>query len=177
MKYIDKTLLENEKVIYATAPHWIIFSYCILALLLALILYSFCSKLAFLIFNFGLQFGLNIPVIFYLQVITIAWFILLLIGIVTLIKAWVFYHTSEYGITSKRVIMKVGWLRRYSVEIFLDKIEAVLVRQTIPGRVFNYGNLVISGMGGTQDVFFFVPDPFNFRKQVQQQIDLFKKGL
>jgi uncharacterized membrane protein YdbT with pleckstrin-like domain len=95
-----------------------------------------------------------------------------LIGAYWLLMAYIKYRTSEFGITDKRVLMKTGFVSRNSLEIFLRKLEAINVNQTVTGRILNYGTLVIIGTGGTEDFYFNVPDPLNFRKRVQQQADL-----
>lgn len=162
MEYIESTLLADEKIIYTTTPHWIIFLPSVVILVLAFLFYF-------------VGFSLETLIILGFPLYKLALLIVLLYSIIAFIKAWIIYHSSEYGITDKRVIMKTGWLKQYSLEIFLDKIEAVFVRQNIAGRIFNYGNIIIVGTGGTQDIFFMLFDPFTFRKSVEQQIDLYKR--
>ena len=67
--------------------------------------------------------------------------------------------------------MKVGFIRRNSLEIFLHKIESVYVEQSLFGRIFNYGVIVIAGTGGSKDPFPFIPNPLLFRRKVQEQIE------
>jgi len=64
-----------------------------------------------------------------------------------LIKNLITYLTTEYGITSTRVISKEGLIRRDIEEINLSSIESINVNQTIIGRILNYGTIVISGRG------------------------------
>jgi hypothetical protein len=73
----------------------------------------------------------------------IYWAILLFFVIKNLIT----YFTTEYGITSTRVISKEGLIRRDIEEINLSSIESINVNQTIIGRILNYGTIVISGRG------------------------------
>ena len=72
--------------------------------------------------------------------------------------------------TDQRVIMKRGWIHRHSVEIFLQRLEAVNVNQTVLGRIFNYGSVFVIGTGGTKDAYYDVPAPIKFRRIVQQQL-------
>ena len=69
--------------------------------------------------------------------------------------------------------MKTGLIQRYSLELFLDKIEAIYVDQTILGRLLNYGVIIVVGTGGSKDLFTNVPNPLEFRRMVQQQIDTY----
>ena len=72
--------------------------------------------------------------------------------------------TSEFAITSKRVIMKLGLISRRTFEMNLNKIETVNVDQSILGRIFDYGTVTIVGTGGTREVFPRIASPLEFRK-------------
>ncbi|MDE2255860.1 MAG: PH domain-containing protein [Betaproteobacteria bacterium] len=96
--------------------------------------------------------------------------VLLAAGLVGFLGAFVRYQTSEFAVTNKRVIMKVGLIRRTSVEIVLNKIESIKVDQGIAGRVFNYGSIAIVGTGGTHDPFHRIAAPLQFRRAVQEQL-------
>ena len=84
--------------------------------------------------------------------------------------AYVKYVTSEFAVTDRRVLMKVGWIRRRSVETLLGKVEAVAVEQGIGGRLLDYGTIVVTGTGGTRERFDRIAAPLEFRRQVQAQI-------
>lgn len=164
MNYIESTLLSDENIVYFSRPHWIIFSPVVVMFLTTIILLWYGPRLD--VYGYRI---LN------LDVSEFAALIAFVAGLFAFLKAWIHLKTSEYGITDKRVLMKVGFIQRSSLEIFLDKIEAVLVDQTIMGRLLNYGTIIIVGMGGTRDPFYNVPDPINFRKTVQQQIAITKQ--
>jgi len=76
--------------------------------------------------------------------------------------------TSEYAITNKRVIIKVGLIRRRTVEMNISKIESINVDQSILGRILGYGDIAIVGTGGTKEVFDTVSSPIQFRKKFQE---------
>jgi uncharacterized membrane protein YdbT with pleckstrin-like domain len=99
---------------------------------------------------------------------------LLSFGIFIFLLIWVFLRTktSEFVLTDKRVIIHVGVLSSKSIEILLNKVEGIGVQQGLFGRMFGYGSLVVGGTGGTKEVFKFIENPFEFRKQVQQQIEV-----
>lgn len=75
--------------------------------------------------------------------------------------------TSEFAITNKRVIIKVGLLRRRTLEMNLSKIESINVNQTIIGRILGYGDIVVVGTGGTKEPFACIGSPIKFRKAYQ----------
>ena len=76
--------------------------------------------------------------------------------------------TSEFAITTKRVIIKEGVIARRTLEMNLSKIETVNVDQSIIGRILNYGSITIIGTGGTHEVFHNIAHPMQFRKAFQE---------
>jgi uncharacterized membrane protein YdbT with pleckstrin-like domain len=76
--------------------------------------------------------------------------------------------TSEFAITNKRIIIKVGLISRRTLEMNLSKIESVNVNQGILGRILGYGTIVVVGTGGTKEPFAGITDPMTFRKKFQE---------
>ncbi len=76
--------------------------------------------------------------------------------------------TSEFAVTTRRVIIKVGLISRRTVELNLEKIESIGVDQTILGRIFGYGTIVVNGTGGTHEPFRGIARPLEFRKAVNE---------
>lgn len=159
--YIDSTLMKNETVLFQTKPHWIIFLRPALLLLLTIFLFIFGPNIA----------ALNYPINPTLPTYALVACATLLLTIIFAITAYINYQTSEYGITTKRVLMKVGFIRRISLEIYFQKIESVKVHQTVLGRICGYGSIIISGVGGSKDPFNNIPEPLFFRSKVQEQVE------
>ncbi len=146
MGYIENNLMNGEEILYRGKLHWVVFLWPIIWLLVATILFS--SK------------GETVA----------AGGVFILIAIVTGITSFINYKTSEFGITSKRVIVKVGFIRRNSVEVLLNKVEGIQVNQGILGRILGFGSITISGTGGTKDPFHKIAAPLEFRRKTQEQI-------
>ena len=167
MSYIDDTLLENETCCYRVKPHWIVFGLSVTLLVFSMVVY----------FNI-------IPVFDPIAAINLKGFSLLewltggliLLAVYQGLVAWLMRKSAEYGITDKRILLKKGFIQRDTVELFLDKIEAINIDQTILGRILDYGTVVIVGTGGSRDPFGYVPNPLLFRKKIQQQIDIFRQS-
>ncbi len=158
MDYIKKTLLENEKIVYFTGPHWIIFAPAFIAF-------------TFLLFLLVLgPFFLPNLIIFGYNILSILNFGLFVLTVFQAGVAYLRYATSEYGVTSQRIIIKVGFIRRATLEVLLKHVESIQVDQTIMGRILNYGAIVIRGTGGSRDAFSYVPAPLEFRRYAQQEI-------
>jgi uncharacterized membrane protein YdbT with pleckstrin-like domain len=76
--------------------------------------------------------------------------------------------TSEFAVTNRRVIIKVGLISRRTVELKLEKIESIGVDQTILGRILGYGTITVRGTGGTNEPFRGLARPLEFRKAVNE---------
>lgn len=165
MSYIDETLLQDERVLYRTKPHWVIFTPAIGWFILGL-----------LFFAVGPNYEIG-RTAFYgqLSFTSIAGFVTLCIALLSALFSYIAYQTSEFGITNRRILMKIGFISRLSLEILLQKVESIQVYQTIPGRLLNYGSIIISGTGGSKDPFPNIPDPLTFRKIAQEQLELTAK--
>jgi uncharacterized membrane protein YdbT with pleckstrin-like domain len=146
MNYIDKNLMVGESVLYRAKLHRIVFLKPIIWLIAALFLFGNGRPTA--------PFGM----------------ISIFIAIATAIDASIKYKTSEFGVTTRRVIVKIGLIRSESLELLLNKIEGIQVDQNIIGRIFDFGSITVSGTGGTRDPFRMIGKPFEFRKRVQEQI-------
>ena len=65
------------------------------------------------------------------------------------------------------MIVKVGLIRRDTLELLLSKVESIGVDQTVTGRIVGYGSIAVVGTGGTRETFRNIARPLDFRKQVQ----------
>lgn len=90
------------------------------------------------------------------------------VGLVFLVMAWIRYKTTELAITNKRVIAKFGFISRETVEININKIESIQVNQSVMGRILDYGTLIIAGTGATHAPIPGISAPIQFRKAFMQ---------
>jgi uncharacterized membrane protein YdbT with pleckstrin-like domain len=146
MSYIEKNLMNGESIVYRTKLHWVVFLWPRIWLVVAIMFFSGGGDAAAV----G---GLFI-----------------LIAILTGVASFINFTTSEFGITNKRVIVKVGFIRRNSLEVLLNKVEGIQVNQGILGRILGFGSITVSGTGGTKDPFHKIDAPLEFRKRAQEQI-------
>ena len=142
MGYIESNLSSGEVVEKRAQNHWMYFA-------------TFKNICLFLYILFYLLApSVTSPAARGLAIVCLVWLAISLLSI----------RAREMVITNKRVVMKWGLLSRKVHELVLNKIETVNVDQSILGRVFGYGTLVIVGSGGTKTPFQYVSDPFEFRK-------------
>ena len=76
---------------------------------------------------------------------------------------------SDYAITNHRLISKRGIIRREIAEMELRLIESIKIIQSIPGRIFNYGSIIISGRGMSRVIFLHVNDPLAMRRKIMSK--------
>lgn len=86
------------------------------------------------------------------------------LGIIFLAIAYVRYKSVELAVTTKRIIVKHGFVRRQTVEINLNRIESIQVEQGLLGRLFDFGTLIVSGTGTSHAPLTGIADPMGFRK-------------
>lgn len=84
------------------------------------------------------------------------------------IWGWIQRAASEFAVTNRRVIIKVGIIQRRTLELNLGKVESIEVEQSIWGRMFSFGDIEVIGTGGTREQFQRIGDPLGFRKAVAE---------
>ena len=151
MGYVERHLLPRERLLYTTRLHWGLFAKPVLAMLGGVFLtWALYSQ------------SLDPPWLWQAGVVLAAF------GVIWLIVRWIEWETSEFAVTSVRLIFKVGLVARYTTELLLSKVESISVTQGPIGRVLNYGDLTVTGTGAVREIFPRVHDPVGFRNAVQQ---------
>lgn len=90
-------------------------------------------------------------------------------GLLTLfIYPYIRLKSNEFVITNKRIIVKRGLISRETFEMNLNKIETVNVDQSVWGRLFGFGTLIIIGTGGSRESIQSIQKPLEFRRKFQE---------
>jgi uncharacterized membrane protein YdbT with pleckstrin-like domain len=147
MGYVSTNLMSDERVIYTGELHWFVFVPGIILLLVAVCVFWLLPEHGFL------------------SVIA------LLFAIASLIKAFIFKISTELAITSKRVIAKFGLISRTTVELNHDKVESFHIDQSVFGRIFGFGTVVVCGTGGGKTPIPNIDNPLGFRRQAMNVVD------
>lgn len=150
MGYVERHLLPSERVLYKTRLHWILFFKPGAVLLAGVILAAVLGQVP------------DQSSLWYVGAVVAA------IGLVWTAVHWIELMTSEFAVTTTRLIFKVGLVARYTTELLLSKVETIGVTQSLLGRILNFGDLTVTGTGGTKEIFRRVRDPIGFRNTVQQ---------
>jgi uncharacterized membrane protein YdbT with pleckstrin-like domain len=94
--------------------------------------------------------------------------LVVVIGLFFLVAAWVRVKSTEIALTNRRVIAKYGFIRRNTVEIALEKVEALRVEQGVLGRMLDYGTIFISGAGTSVAPMRDIARPLEFRRKFME---------
>ena len=95
-------------------------------------------------------------------------FLFFLFGLLKFAQMMVFKATTEIAITTSRLIYKRGLVARNVGEMSIDRIEGVNVLQGILGRIFDYGRVLVRGMGVGEVILPPVARPVVFRKAIEK---------
>lgn len=146
MGYLENNLSAGEEVVYKAKLHWLLFAQPVILLLLGWWLYAAEAK----VIHYGGLF-------------------LLFIGVVSLVQRIMVKIGSVYAVTNKRVILKTGVISRRALDLVLAKCEGLQIKQSVSGRIFNFGTITIT-TGGATSSYPFISDPQRFKKEINQQI-------
>jgi uncharacterized membrane protein YdbT with pleckstrin-like domain len=150
-RYIDEILQPGEKVLYSTNAHWMFYLPAIGAWIVV----------------FGLLALSRMTVNDNLVMLCLATSaVMALVSLYWTVRAWFHRLTTETDVTNRRVVHKTGFIRRRTFEMALDKVESVDVNQTIMGRLLNYGDVTILGVGEGKETISTIAEPLAFRNAI-----------
>jgi uncharacterized membrane protein YdbT with pleckstrin-like domain len=151
-RYIDEILQPGEKVLYSTNAHWVFF-------LPAILLWVLTGALLVLS---GMAIVAGPLALICLSLAAIA----ALVALYNTVTAWFHRWTTETDVTNLRVIHKTGFISRKTFEMSLDKVESVDVNQSVLGRIFDYGDVTIMGVGEGKETITTIASPLAFRNSI-----------
>jgi len=152
-RYIDEILQPGEKVLYSTNAHWMFYLPAIAAWIAALVLLILSRTVA----------------IDMAWLVLVCWAAAAVVAIAALywtVRGWFHRLTTETDVTDRRVVHKTGFIKRRTFEMALDKIESVDVDQSILGRLLNYGDVTILGVGEGKQRISTIASPLAFRNAI-----------
>jgi uncharacterized membrane protein YdbT with pleckstrin-like domain len=150
-RYIDDILQPGEKVLYSTNAHWIFYLPAIAAWIVALFL-----------FLLSRQTETESLVLLCLSAAAVV----AVVALYWTVKGWFHRWTTETDVTNLRVVHKTGFIKRRTFEMSLDKVESVDVDQSILGRMLNYGNVTVRGVGEGAETIDTIASPLDFRNHI-----------
>ena len=100
-----------------------------------------------------------------LYLVFLGWiFIGFLIFISMLIEKW----TTERALTSRRLIVKIGLIRRSTEEISCNRIEEVNLNQSIFQRILGCGDIKVTGVGSGEIILRNIDNPLEVQRKINE---------
>ena len=154
MPFPRKLLNDNEEVALDLHPHWWFFAPPLFALLCAVVLGAL------------LAFGTDVS---WLQVPVGVLILACLLWFAVRYARWV---TTNFVVTSDRLIYRHGVLAKHGIEIPLERVNTVFFRQSIFERMVGSGDLVIESAGEMgRQAFSNVRNPSAVQNEIYRQME------
>jgi uncharacterized membrane protein YdbT with pleckstrin-like domain len=144
MSSVEKNLTQGEELIYEAHVSWAV--YVRPLILLAIVIWLSSKIHGFVVF---------LAVIF---------------SLIIVFRIFLAIVTTEFALTSRRIMAKKGVLKKQSMEILLNKVESIKIQQPLDGRIFGFGTVIVVGSGGSEEYFHSINHPQELQRHVNQQI-------
>jgi len=96
------------------------------------------------------------------------------LGLILLLLApiWVWYLSKSFELSmdDKSVRFRKGFLSKKVYSMAIRQIESIELRQSLGGRIFNYGALRFRGTGASNDYTPIIKDPEAFKSEVERRM-------
>lgn len=107
---------------------------------------------------------------------SLTWFYAFLIfvgampGLVAIAAAWISRAKSEITLTNRRLIFRTGFLFRAAAELPLENVETISIFEPVLGRIFGYGTVGVTSLGGGIFPLRYIQSPQEFHSKLQQAV-------
>jgi uncharacterized membrane protein YdbT with pleckstrin-like domain len=124
--YVESLLGANEKVLVRERQHWMIWVPQFIGFLLITAVIAVASYLLSLSVPAGI-FGL----------------VFIIIPFVVFLRVFMAWRNEEYMVTNRRIVQTEGVINKSVMDSSLEKINDVVLTQSVMGRMLDYGDLEI----------------------------------
>jgi uncharacterized membrane protein YdbT with pleckstrin-like domain len=153
--FSEKQLNVGEKAVLDLRPHWWFFAPQAAALAGAVVL----GVLA-------LAFFADVPLV---SILTAGLIIMVLVWFVARYLVW---QTTNFVITSDRLVTRSGVFSRQGIEIPLERVNTVFFRQSLFERLIGSGELVVESAGELgQQKFSDIKQPLKVQNEIYRQME------
>jgi uncharacterized membrane protein YdbT with pleckstrin-like domain len=166
MTFPTRLLIEGEDLVLDTRPHWIALVGPIAVTILVVVGWS-------LAVGYGPDEGVGHDVTFWGA--TIVAVLILLWYPVRRIVAWA---TSNFAVTTDRIIHREGFIAKHTMEIPLEAINDIRFHQSVFERMVGAGDLIIqSASEFGRNVFANIPDPEGTQRTIYRESEANKDRM
>ncbi|WP_129671959.1 PH domain-containing protein [Candidatus Chloroploca sp. Khr17] len=175
MNYVDSLLSRGEQIVYVARQHIFVLISNILAelsMIALLVAAGVASHVAF---------DTSQPVMSDLTASSLILLISITMSLVVLVSGFIDYlrwTTEQYVVTDRRVIQVQGVLNKRVTDSSLEKINDVELRQSIFGRMMNFGTVAILTASGSEglSVMDRIADPLAFKRAMMDAKHNLERG-
>jgi hypothetical protein len=161
MAYPRRLLTEGEEVVVELRPQWAYLGWPLVAAIAAVVLVV-AIDIAFPHASKGVD-----DVLLGVLVVALLW-------LAGRALRWI---TTSLVLTTTRLIERSGVFARRALELRLERINELSYHQSLPGRLFRTGELMVETGGESGDVTFeHVPRPAAFQSLITEQISAFHEN-
>lgn len=172
MLYIQQSLGPDEELVHIGKFHWMYTVRSFLSIFWGIVMGCLVIIVAINAYRFLGYMPKTNGVLEMIQVlhplIRLLAFFMFIFGLLKFAQMMVVKATTEIAITSNRLVYKRGLVARQVGEINIDRIEGVNVLQPVLGRIFNYGRVMVRGMGVGEVLLPSIEDPIEFRRAIEK---------
>jgi uncharacterized membrane protein YdbT with pleckstrin-like domain len=154
MAFPERLLNEGEDVLIDSHPHWWIFAGVVFRLVVAIVV------------------SIAIVVQFDGKTVNYIGIALIAVAVLNLLVVYLKWRTTDFVLTTDRLVTRRGIFSRDSREIPLDRVNDLTCHQSLFERVIGAGDLMIeSGGERGQEVFSNFGNPFELQNAVHRAIE------
>jgi uncharacterized membrane protein YdbT with pleckstrin-like domain len=162
MGYLEGLMGNNEGIVLTTRQHWI-------TLIGSLIVNGFLILLLW---------GIGIFVMVFAAALLdgLAWVPLAVLAVFSLVFLWrlvldvLHWANDVYAVTNRRIIQISGIINKHSIDSSLEKINDLVLTQSMLGRMLGYGDLeILTGSEIGANLLRRIADPVHFKTEMLNQ--------
>ncbi len=134
MGYVEGLMGSNEKIVVRTRQHWMVLASSFIGDFVASLVIVVVAVAA-TVFGAGLVGPLAVfaPVLL----------LLLIFPLVDFLHSFLDWWNEEYLVTNRRVVQAEGTINKHVIDSSLEKVNDVVLNQSIMGRLLDYGDIEI----------------------------------
>jgi uncharacterized membrane protein YdbT with pleckstrin-like domain len=110
-----------------------------------------------------------------LRIVTFAILAVLAVALIWLIRVYVKWTTTNFVVTTERLIHREGVVAKSGIEIPLDRVQTIKFHQSVFERMIGAGDLMIESAGETgQNLFSDVRKPSTVQNVIYREIEAYE---
>jgi uncharacterized membrane protein YdbT with pleckstrin-like domain len=164
MGYLEQLMGKNEQIVLTTRQHWI----------------TIVGSLLINGFFFLLLWGIGVALAFLAVAIFPLWIPLVVVGLLSLFPLWrlvadlLHWWNDAFIVTNRRIIQAQGVINKHVIDSSLEKINDVVLTQSMLGRMLGYGDVeILTGSEIGVNLLKRITDPVHFKTEMLNQ----KEGM